>query len=358
MNILLTASYKNGIFSNGLQQNIIFLSELLIDIGFTPIIVVDHSIDKCVDPPSNILIVEENEIGDYCDNLYAVLQTGWVLKKTTIDLIKDRNPSTKNIYIHYGNRLLADIEQSSWNHTRCISDYRVDENWVSPHYQFSIPYFKTYFKTQKVFKLPYIWSPKYIDMHEKIWNKTGKTCYYSKDKEKNIGIFEPNLNITKHCLPSIMIAEELYSQDRGLFNKVNVYCTSKLREANYFKGLMWQLDLQKEGRVNFLNRTMVSKALSHDVSVSLSNQLLNGLNYTYLEALYFNLPLVHNSEYIKNAGYYYPEYDIQRGANALRGALVNHEYHLEDYKKQSQIILNQYSPKNPLVIEKYKKLLS
>ena len=121
---------------------------------------------------------------------------------------------------------------------------------------------------------------------------------------------------------------------------------------------MWQLDLQKENKISYSGRTTISKVFANDVSVSLSNQLLNGLNYTYLEALYLNIPLVHNSDYIKNAGYYYPEYDIQKGANALRDATVYHEHNLEDYKKQSQIILNQYSPKNPLVIEKYKKLLS
>jgi len=358
MNILLTANFKRGIFSNGLQQNIVFLSELLKNIGFTPLIAVNHKIEECIDPPTDILIMESHEIPEYCSDLYAVLQTGWVLDKKNIDIIKQAQPKCKNIYVHYGNRLLADIEQSSWDNTRPIINYKVDENWVSPHYQFSIPYFKSYYKSQKVFELPYIWSPKYLDIHEKIWNKAGKSCYYSKDKEKNIGIFEPNLNITKHCLPSIMIAEELYSQDRSLFNKLNVYCTSKLNNANYFKALMWQLDLQKESKISYLGRTTISKVFANDVSISLSNQLLNGLNYTYLEALYLNIPLVHNSDYIKNAGYYYPEYDIQKGANALRDAILYHEHNLEDYKKQSQITLNQYSPKNPLVIEKYKKLLS
>ena len=110
--------------------------------------------------------------------------------------------------------------------------------------------------------------------------------------------------------------------------------------------------------MNDNSRTTISKVFSEDVSVSLSNQLLNGLNYTYLEALYFNLPLVHNSDYIKSAGYYYPEYDTKKGAEALRLALTYHDQNLEEYKKQSQIILNRYSPQNPLVIEKYKKLLS
>ena len=54
MKILLTANYKNGVFSNGLQQNIVFLAELLKKIGFEPIIAINHKIDDCVDPPKDI----------------------------------------------------------------------------------------------------------------------------------------------------------------------------------------------------------------------------------------------------------------------------------------------------------------
>jgi hypothetical protein len=82
------------------------------------------------------------------------------------------------------------------------------------------------------------------------------------------------------------------------------------------------------------------------------------LNYTYLEALHFNFPLVHNSNIIKSAGYYYPDYDTKLGSRALELALNYHDQNLESYKENSRKTIYKYSPKNPLVIEKYKKLLS
>ena len=88
----------------------------------------------------------------------------------------------------------------------------------------------------------------------------------------------------------------------------------------------------------------------------MSHQLLNALNYTYLEALYFNIPLVHNSEYIKDAGYYYPDYDTILGAKALHEALTYHDKNLNDYQTRAQRVIDRYSPNNPLVIERYKKL--
>ena len=99
-------------------------------------------------------------------------------------------------------------------------------------------------------------------------------------------------------------------------------------------------------------RTIFSK----EANVVVSHQLLNALNYTYLEALYFNIPLVHNSEYIKDAGYYYPDYDTILGAKALNEALTFHDKNLDDYKRRASRVIDRYSPTNPLVIEKYKKL--
>lgn len=354
MNVLLTANFDKGLFCNGLQQNIIFLAELIKDLGHTPFIAVGHDIDKCVDPPSDVVILEHKEILDL-PKIDYLLQTGWVVGKNTIDFLKTKNPSCKNIHIHYGNRLLADVEQCKWDN-RCVSPYRVDECWVSPHYEFSFNYFKTYYKTQKVFELPYIWSPKYAKMHNDIWKAAGYDCQYTPGEEKTIAVLEPNLNMTKNCIPSIFIVEELMTQHGELFKELIVYCSSQIRDKNYFKTLMWGLDITKKGKITFADRKKFSTIFSKEANVVVSHQLLNALNYTYLEALYFNIPLVHNSEYIKDAGYYYPEYDTILGAKALHEALAYHDKNLNDYQTRAQRVIDRYSPNNPLVIERYKKL--
>jgi len=355
MNIVLTASFNKGLFCNGLNQNIVFLAELIRDIGLTPILAINHKMDECIDPPCDILIIEKKELID-C-KVDFLLQTGWVVENGLIDQLKLKNKSFKNIHVHYGNRLLADIEQCKWDNIG-IPNYKVDEVWVSPHYEFSIPYFKTYYNNHKVFELPYIWDSKYVDIHEAIWSKINKSCYYDPKQEKRIAILEPNLNMTKNCLPSIMIGEEAYRMDQNIFKKLTVYCSDSVRNKNYFKSLMWQLDMTKNHKIDFASRKKVSLIFSHEANVVVSHQLLNALNYTYFEALYFNIPLVHNSEYIKGAGYYYPDYDTKKGGQALYEALTFHDNHLELYKEKSQKIIFKYSPKNPEVIRLYKKLFS
>ena len=156
-----------------------------------------------------------------------------------------------------------------------------------------------------------------------------------------------------------MIAEEFYTKfSRNDFNKITVYCAAKFLDKKYFKSLMWELDVTKENKIEFKGRIKVSKIFTDMSNVIISNQLLNSLNYTYFEALHFNLPLVHNSELIKESGYYYPNYDTKLGAEALNLALNYHDKNLDKYKDEAQKIIYKYSPTNPIVIEKYKKLLS
>jgi hypothetical protein len=356
MNILLTISLDKGLYCNGLQQNIIFLAEMLRNMGHKCFLAVCHDVEKCIDPPRDIIILHSDEIKDLPKVDY-VLQTGWLISKSCLQSIKDKNLRCKNIHIHYGNRLLADVEQCKWDNI-CISPESVDEVWVSPHYEFSFSYFKTFYKTQKVFELPYIWDPKFIKCHEKIWNKKGLSCFYNPKQNKRIAILEPNLNMTKNCIPSIFIVEQLMTEHKDLFEELNVYCASSIMNKKYFKSLMWCLDITKQQKIKFAPRKPVSEIFSHESNVVLSHQLLNGLNYTYLEALYFNIPLVHNSEYIRDAGYFYPEYDTVLGAKALHKALACHDDNIDVYKERSREVIDRYSPKNDLVIQKYKKLFT
>jgi len=356
MNIILTASIDRGLFCNGLQQNIIFLAKLLKDLGHNPMIAVSHDIEECIDPPTDIIILHKDEFKDL-GKIDYLLQTGWVVSDKDIDLLKSKNPSCKNIHIHYGNRLLADVEQCKWDNI-ALSPYRTDEVWVSPHYDFSFEYFKTFYKTQKVFELPYIWSPDYAIMHNNILEKAGRSCFYNPDRVKNIAILEPNLNMTKNCIPSIFIVEEVFRQNASCFQDLTVYCSSKIRDKKYFRSLMWNLDITRNGRIYFADRKKFASIFSQECNVVVSHQLLNALNYTYLEALYFNIPLVHNSEYIKEAGYYYPNYDTQKGGAALYDALTYHDKNLDKYKQEADRVLFKYSPKNPGVQERYRKLFA
>ncbi len=356
MNIVLTAGFKLGLFTNGLNQNIVFLAELFEDLGHNVFLLLNQKRSDLKDSPDHLRMVLDKEL-DQLPPIDMLLQAGWCLPAGGVDKLKKRNPSLRHVHIHYGNRILADIERCGWNDSVSLPPHEVDEIWTSPHYEFSVEYFKIYYNNPKVFILPYIWAPTYMDIHEKIWNKGGFTSQYDPSAPKRLGILEPNLNLTKNCLPSIYICESAFRADPSSFERLRVYCSAKFTSKKYFRSLMWNLDLQKEGKIEYLPRVKVSKIFSQQSNVIVSHQLLNALNYTYLEALYYNIPLVHNSEFIKEAGYYYRDYSLEQGSAQLRYALTHHDSRLDEYKSSAKEVLWRYSPENPEVKRSYTELL-
>lgn len=345
MNILLNASFDRSLFVNGLNQNVIFLAEMLKSMDYNVSICVNHDVEECQDPPLDILIMEEREIKEY--DFDYIIQISWIINKDIISYLKKKNPRLKNIHLHYGNRLFTDLGFLENNKMLPLSNYDVDEIWVSPHYEFSIPYLKTYYKNNKVFSIPYIWSPKYIE---------GKGLEYDPNQPKNIAICEPNLNVTKNCLIPIMAVEEVCRSNPNLFDLLYCFCSEKHRDSTYFKQIMFNLELHKLDKARFVNRYPIAKVLSL-CNVMVSHQHYNALNYTYLEALYLNRPLVHNSTLMDGAGYYYPEFDTQAAASQISKALSIHDDNLDAYKEKSENILFKFSPDNPYVQDRYKQVI-
>jgi len=343
MDILLTATLNRSLFVNGLNQNIIFLAEMLKDMGHNISICVNHDVEDCIDPPLGILIMEQHEINDYTFDY--ILQTGSLLKDETITKAKERNPSLQHVHFHYGNRLTTDIENCSSNKFHALSTHLVDQVWTSPHYSFAIPYLQTFYRTEKTFLAPYIWAPKYM----------GETRRYSPDDTKNIGITEPNISFTKNCLLPIYLTEKVFVKDSSLFNELHVYCSFQFKEKTMFISLMKKLTMESAGRIKFGARIPMKDVLDR-ANILVSHQLYNGLNYTYLEALYLGIPVIHNSKYIKGAGYYFPTFDINKGAEQLHKALLEHDKNLESYKLAGKKVIERFSPDNPSVRSRYQSL--
>ena len=73
---------------------------------------------------------------------------------------------------------------------------------------------------------------------------------------------------------------------------------------------------------------------------------MNGLNYTYLECLHLGIPLVHNSKYIQDAGFYYSGYDIHAGADQVENMITTYDRDYDKHMKKNKEVLFRYSPEN------------
>ena len=66
---------------------------------------------------------------------------------------------------------------------------------------------------------------------------------------------------------------------------------------------------------------------------------------------------MHNSEFIKGCGYYYPHFDCQAGGQALLRAFMEHDRRLDDEKRSTAALLHSLDVTNPHNIEVYSREL-
>ena len=367
----LTADYES-LWINGIKLNALYLANTLIEIGEHNVWILDTSekvtdLTKVAWDTSRFPIYKFKEKWEDVDLLITLgtsLPTDWIKKMRT------SNPNVKVIKYQCGNNYVVDMERvlfgdptrdgiPSW-------DLGHDETWMIPQQEYqNFDYFQTIYRQEdhQVKVVPFIWDSMFIEKNNELLKKSGsKLPIYSPKPiaDKKISVMEPNLNVVKYSLIPILIVEGFFRK-YGLnsFKQIWIASGSKLLENKYFKGMLVKLDLvnQKEPLIKFVPRYPVTTMLAEETDVVLSHQWANPLNYSYLDALHFGYPVVHNADMIKDAGYYYEGFKIKEGIKQLNLAINKHDTQTEEYAEKSNKVLDRYRSTNPALIDIYRKLI-
>jgi len=97
--------------------------------------------------------------------------------------------------------------------------------------------------------------------------------------------------------------------------------------------------------------------LSQHLDILISHQILNPLNYLYLDAAFIGYPVLHNAPMCSDLGYYYEGSDTQEAAKVLDWILENHDNHLDEYAQRNAKVLWRYSVRNEEVVKMYDDLI-
>ncbi len=363
-NIGLTINFDRNFLSNGLQQNVIFLNNLINKIeNYRCFYIYEGSQinEKIVDekfccPYKNIL--KDNSI-----DFDLIIMMGFTFGDNIIQKIKEKKKNTKFVLMQCGNQFVENMNFALFKTDRNISPLGIinnlDQIWVLPHYEKNIPYMKTYFKNINVIKVPYIWDSLFIDLFLKnsIY-KNNEFKFYELNKN-GVSIMEPNLQSSKNCILPLFIVESIEQEQPNKLKSCNIFCADKLAKDEYFLKLILQMDIYKK-RKDFLKarkRTPFLDAITKFGSIIISHQQDNALNYLYLESLYLKLPLLHNSKFIKEYGYFYPENDIDIAKLQINKILKEHSKNISSYWSKSRKAIDKFSPNNPDNINLYEKIL-
>jgi hypothetical protein len=344
----------NNIWSNGTVQNVLFLYQLfeasdrvanvyLINGGDAP------RIPETLLPPD--MKPKLGRIEDLADKLDVLIDFHVQVTPESEKLV--RANGGKLVQYKSGNVFVMELENSIFNLDRpnaLMNGVQFDETWTLPHHEHTCRSFLEVLNDAPVVVTPYLWSPVFMDWALK---KTGigqKYFYNPKERntpQKRIAILEPNFNVVKSCHMPLLVCESAYRQQPEAFANIYVNNIEHMRSQKNFVHFTHYLEVTKNKIASYEGRYETPYFMTNHADIVVTHNWENQLNNLYFDVLYGGYPLVHNSEMLKDVGYYYQPFDAKDGAKALLEAINNHHLHLDDYQARSRRLFEQANPMAP-----------
>jgi mannosyltransferase OCH1-like enzyme len=363
------------LYCNGIRQNILYLTELLINIGYDcEFIIFEHDLKDIEENELKYILYDYrfkiSKVSDIFKNNYdIVIIIGTILHTETIKLLK----FMKTIILGYfcGNSYIIDSEAIIHGNNSGINlQYLLDDNeplydeiWSIPQMaNMNLSYWNTFHRC-KCIEVPFIWSPKGIEISQKIGNTDENYFLYSnRNKEKNIVICEPNISIMKWCLPCVLICENAY---RIINNKnllKHVYVTNLFSKDKFnielFNKQIKNFEIFKEHKISREHRYNILNFLKSNADICVSHTWENGLNYLYLDLAWMGWPIIHNGHLCKDIGYYYDNFNYNLGGDILVNVIKNHDIQSKEYLEKNRKLIDRYLPTNIELQHSYEILIT
>ena len=363
---------KESIWTNGIKQNVLMLVHLLKKShkNYEVFLLNTMNVDFTEYKPSYLKDIDIHYFNDKYLEMDLIIVMGAQIHNYQIDKFKESGDHKKVISYKCGNNYVITMENILFKKdedeakTHQIED-RYDEVWYIPQQdEANRGFYKTLYRTTSII-VPFIWHHKFlvesiVDVHKGFKAGNYKKDYTYQPKEKKIiGVMEPNLNIVKFCLIPTMIAEECYRGEIGKekIEKLRITNSGPVSKNKEFLSMISTFDLYKDGKISAESRYQTAYMLTQYLDVVICHQILNPLNYLYLDVAFLEYPILHNAPMCKDLGYYYEGSDTVAGAKMLDWILENHDKNIEEYKERNRKALFRWSADNRKLIEDYDQLI-
>jgi len=355
------ANGELGLYENGLRQNVLFLHNLFkASPACKKVYLLNHgegepgpiSAEYGINPHS---IVRTKDIKDKLD---YVIVMGAAIDADTADMLKKRG--TKLINYKGGNGIVISMEAIIAHPPRDGERYfdraYYDAIWMTPQH---IHTYKSYCEAIyrcPVFEVPQVWQPTFLEarfaaLQVPYGYKRGRP-------KKRVGILDPNITVMKTSHMPMLVCEDAYRQRPELFEAVYVTNAIQLQQSLHFNSFAMRLKLTQDKLLTVEPRFVTADFLANHADAVVTHHWENGLNYLYYDVLNGAYPLVHNSEFLREYGYYYESWDADSGGEALIRALSEHDRNYDKYCDDVRRLLRQVNAVAPHNIAFHEKLLS
>tara|TARA_Y100000361_G_scaffold143292_1_gene150161 strand:+ start:161 stop:1363 length:1203 start_codon:yes stop_codon:yes gene_type:complete len=311
------------------------------------------------------------DVGLDCDLIFILggqIHDNWLLE------FKKSGDNKKVVSYKCGNNYVVTMESilftqdeyKEGGYTKHIEKL-FDEVWYVPQQEeVNHDYFKCLYRCPTRIA-PFVYDHRWMDGAADSITKLSKSSprysrgarYEPVNEKKRIAVMEPNLNIVKYAMVPMMISEVSYREGLGkdyldfisICNGLNV-----MRKGEWI-GITKEMEIFKNNKIFFEARYSTPYFLSQHSDILLCHQLLNPLNYLYLDAAHLGYPVLHNAWMVKDLGYYYEGQNIWEGAKMLDKIYETHDKNIEEYAEQTKKVINRYSVHNPDLVREYDRMI-
>ncbi len=351
-----------NIWENGMGQNVLFLAQLLQRIGFVESVLLVDAGDQRAMPPQVDLAAMGLSLAhapELTDSIDVVIEMAGALHPEWLAYF--RACGGRAVYLCVGQPYVGMAEPILFTDKGHFPPPdRCDEVWVLPKDATFIPMMRTIHRCP-VHVAPYLWSPQFLAQRATEVERSGfRFGYVPRTAEApgfRVAIFEPNISVVKTSTVPMLICDEAYRADPSAVASMQVLNTLHLKDHATMLYLANSLDLVRQHKAVFHGRHDFAGFMVQHADAVVAHQWQNDQNYSYLDALYGNYPLVHNSPWLREAGYYYPDFDITAGAAQLLQAVRTHDAQIDDYRARAERVFQAIDPFNPANVEGYAQRL-
>jgi hypothetical protein len=362
LTIGITVNLEANIFSNGINQNGIYLANLLNKLGYTTYLI--YAKNPGSDPIKEVRDIKVITFEDAFNvNFSIIIQLGITISQINFNKFKHKNKDVKLVSYKCGNDFVIDMESIFFNahekrtETLVTSnkdlDLKPDQIWSIPqNANANLQYFSFMTGQDNATPVPFIWDPMALDSE---CEDHGYQPYTKRDLTK-IAVMEPNLGVTKNILLPLAILERQY-KNHANFDKVYLIGAEKLKSNKRLIQILAHTEIHKNKLVTAEPRIPTLDVLNKHMDVVLSWQWENNLNYLWIDVAWMGWPVVHNGSMCQDIGYYYPGFDISKGQESLQKVLTSHNLDV-DYLERNRKAIKRYTIDNPQLLKDYEMLIN
>jgi len=360
--IFVAAGGDLGLYENGLRQNVLFLYQLFRAApGCRRVHLLNHGdgeFDRWPDDlgMEGVPVVRTPEV---IDDLDYVIVLGAAIDVGMLTALRDRG--VRVIGYKGGNAAIISMEAMIAKPPRADAERYFDLGfydalWMTPQHMATYAgWCRTVYRVP-VHEVPQIWAPTFIDNRSAALG--GRFGYQAGTRPWRVGIMEPNITVMKTSHLGMLACEHAWRTRPEALAAVYVSNTLSHRENPHFANFAGSLGIVKAGIMTFESRFVSADFLTNHCDAVVTHHWENGLNYLYYEVLHGGYPLIHNSAFLRDYGYYYPDFEAIAAGEALLEAHEVHDSRLATYKASVARLTDALAPTATRNIDVHERLLA